>query len=113
MKQKTNSLQLVVNNRQIAKPYVPLAPVREQIFRTYMEGREAIEVAAVLKVPVAQVRTVLRGYQEIHRRLSVAAGREFPRWQRATEAEIAAEVWREIAQRPGPVPGASALRRAS
>lgn len=89
--------QLIKGGGDIPKPQLPTAPVRELIYELYVrEERNELEIAANLKIPVASVRLVLRGYQEIARRWRATQ----PAWARATEAEIAAEVWGEFGGRP-------------
>jgi len=98
-------LQLHHGKRIVAK--LPTIWVRESIFDLYLRGYEALGIAANLKVPVEQVRLVLRAYQEINLRAVGAAGLSL----RQTKEEIAAQVWREMAGYEPPP--ACHLRRAA
>ena len=111
-KQNTR-LELVVNKRVARYNYLPLAPTRERIFEEYMDGYDERGVAQNLKIPVAQVRLVLRGWQEIYYRLCKRAGANCPAWKRQAEAEISAEIWKELERTTRQPPPAVAVKRAA
>lgn len=110
---QSTSLHLVVNNRVARYNYLPLAPTRQRIFEEYMDGYDERGVAQNLHIPVAQVRLVLRGWQEIYYRLCRRAGANCPAWKRQAEAEVSAEVWRDLEATTRRPPPAVAVRKAA
>lgn len=95
-------LQVVVRADNSSK--IPSPPVRQAILDAASDGRDELEIAANLKIPVDTVRRVLFGFAMIADRQRATMRTGLPRWLRETLAEVEASVWEDLEDGFPPTP---------
>jgi hypothetical protein len=91
-----SSARLQVVARAENSPKIPLPPIRQAILDAASDGRDELEIAANLKIPVDTVRRVLFGFAMIADRQRATMRAGLPRWLRDTLAEVEASVWEDM-----------------